>query len=157
MEHLWAPWRMEYILGEEERGCIFCEKPKQGTDAQNYILHRGERNFCMLNIYPYNPGHLMVAPYRHVARLEELNDEELLEHFRLVGRCVSVLRETVSPSGFNIGINLGKVAGAGVEDHIHTHIVPRWEGDTNFMPVISHTRVLPEALAETYARLVAKF
>ncbi|MCL0034990.1 HIT domain-containing protein [Dehalococcoidia bacterium] len=157
MEHLWAPWRMEYILGEKERGCIFCEKPKQDTDAQNYILHRGERNFSMLNIYPYNPGHLMVAPYRHVASLGELNDEELLEHFRLVGRCVSVLRETASPSGFNIGINLGKVAGAGVEDHIHTHIVPRWEGDTNFMPVISHTRVLPEALAETYARLVAKF
>lgn len=147
---------MEYILGKKASGCIFCEKPKQDTDAQNYILHRGESNFSMLNIYPYNPGHLMVAPYRHVASMEEMNDEELLEHFRLVGRCVSVLRETLSPSGFNIGINLGKVAGAGVEDHIHTHIVPRWEGDTNFMPVISHTRVLPETLAETYARLAGK-
>jgi ATP adenylyltransferase len=144
---------MAYILGEKERGCIFCEKPKQDADAKNYILHRGERNFSMLNIYPYNPGHLMVAPYRHVATPEELNAEELLDHFRLVGRCVSLLRETLSPSGFNIGINLGKVAGAGVKDHIHTHIVPRWEGDTNFMPVISHSKVLPEALAETYARL----
>jgi ATP adenylyltransferase len=147
---------MAYILGEKERGCIFCEKPKQDTDAKNYILHRGERNFSMLNIYPYNPGHLMVAPYRHVATPEQLNAEELLDHFRLVGQCVSLLRETLNPSGFNIGINLGKVAGAGVKDHIHTHIVPRWEGDTNFMPVISHSKVLPEALAETYARLAGK-
>jgi ATP adenylyltransferase len=147
---------MEYILGEKERGCIFCEKPRQDTDAKNYILHRGKRNFSILNIYPYNPGHLMVAPYRHVANMEELNDEELLEHFRLVERCVSLLRETLNPSGFNIGINLGKVAGAGVEEHIHTHIVPRWEGDTNFMPIISHTRVVPEALFETCARLMKR-
>ncbi|MBT9163036.1 MAG: AP-4-A phosphorylase [Dehalococcoidia bacterium] len=157
MEHLWAPWRMEYILGEKDKRCIFCEKPGQDTDGKNYIVRRGERNFSMLNIYPYNPGHLMVAPYRHVASLDKLSDEELLEHFRLVSRSVALLTRVLRPSGFNIGINLGKVAGAGVEDHIHTHIVPRWEGDTNFMPVISDAKVVPEALADTYARLVEGF
>jgi len=156
MEHLWAPWRMEYILGEKEEGCIFCDKPKENEDAENYILHRGEKNFVILNRYPYNPGHLMVAPYSHVASLDKLSNEELLDHFRLVDRCVAILGEVLSPSGFNIGINLSKVAGAGVEGHIHTHIVPRWEGDTNFMPVISDTRVIPETLAETYAKLVGK-
>ncbi|MBT9162772.1 MAG: AP-4-A phosphorylase [Dehalococcoidia bacterium] len=154
MEHLWAPWRMEYILEEKAERCIFCEKPGQDTDGKNYIVRRGERNFSMLNIYPYNPGHLMVAPYRHVASLGELSDEELLEHFRLVDQSVAMLTGVLRPSGFNIGINLGKVAGAGVESHIHTHIVPRWEGDTNFMPVICDAKVVPEALADTYAKLV---
>lgn len=157
MEHLWALWRMEYILNEKEKGCIFCQKPNQRRDRENLLLYRGKYNLVMMNLYPYNPGHLMVAPYRHINRLDMLNDEEMLEHFRLVDRCVTVLREAMNPDGFNIGLNLGKVAGAGIEDHIHTHIVPRWNGDTNFMPVISDTRVVPEALDATYAKLVGKF
>ena len=153
MEHIWAPWRMAYVIGEKERGCIFCDKPKENKDSDNLILYRGERNFIILNNYPYNPGHLMVAPYRHVAHLEELSPEELYEHFDIVRRSIKALKEVLNPGGFNIGINIGKVAGAGVEGHIHTHIVPRWEGDTNFMPVIAETKVLPEALASTYDKL----
>ncbi len=156
MEHIWSPWRIEYIRKEKEDFCIFCKKPKENRDRENYILYRGKKNFVILNSYPYNPGHLMVAPYRHIANLEELTEEELLEHFQLVSRSIALVKKVFHPSGFNIGINLGKVAGAGIEDHVHTHIVPRWEGDTNFLPVISETRVIPEALAETYARLAEK-
>jgi len=141
---------------EKPVGCILCEKPGQNNDAQNYILHRGDKNFIILNSYPYNPGHLMVAPYRHVASLEKLTDEERQEHFEIVSRSVRVLKQVFNPGGFNIGINLGKAAGAGIEDHFHTHIVPRWQGDTNFMPVLSDVRVLPEALADTYQKLKGK-
>ncbi len=157
MEYIWAPWRIEYIQMEKPKGCILCEKPSQKSDALNYILYRGEKNFVIMNSYPYNPGHLMIAPYRHVASLEELTDAELREHFEIVSQSIVTLRQTFSPDGFNIGINLGKVAGAGIDDHIHTHIVPRWQGDTNFMPVISDVRVLPEALAETYGKLEGRF
>ena len=157
MEQIWAPWRIEYIQMEKAKGCILCDKPKENNDVPNYILHRGKKNFVMLNSYPYNPGHLMVAPYRHVASLEELTDDEIHEHFEIVSRGLKVLRQAFQPGGFNIGINLGKVAGAGIDDHIHTHIVPRWPGDTNFMPVISDVRVMPEALAETYEKLKGKF
>ena len=110
----------------------------------------------MLNKYPYNPGHLMVAPYKHVWKLEDLDNEDLLEHMQLVSKCVVMLKEEMNPEGFNIGMNLGKVAGAGIEDHLHTHIVPRWNGDTNFMPVLSDTRTIPEALDETYVKLAGK-
>ncbi|MDH5695220.1 MAG: HIT domain-containing protein [Dehalococcoidia bacterium] len=157
MEHIWAPWRIKYIQMEKVAGCILCEKPKQDSDTQNYILYRGEKNFIILNSYPYNPGHLMIAPYRHVASLEGLTKEELHEHFEIVSRSIKVLRQVFNPGGFNIGINMGKVAGAGIDDHFHTHIVPRWQGDTNFMPVISEARVIPEALAETYDKLKGKF
>lgn len=153
MEHLWAPWRMEYILSSKSQGCVFCDKPAENQDEANYILFRGERNFVILNSWPYNPGHLMVAPYRHAAELEDLSDEELWEHSDMIRRCVAGLKTTLYPNGFNIGINIGGVAGAGVIGHIHTHIVPRWGGDVNFMPVISDTRVLPEALASTYRKL----
>lgn len=148
---------MAYIQEEKPSGCILCEKPKQDSDAINYILFRGDKNFVMMNTYPYNPGHLMVAPYRHIASLEELADDELHEHFTLVCRSIKVLKEVLSPAGFNLGVNMGKAAGAGIEDHIHTHIVPRWQGDTNFMPVIADIRVVPEALAETYRKLKLKF
>jgi len=141
---------------EKPEGCILCEKPGQNNDTLNYILYRGDKNFVMMNSYPYNPGHLMVAPYRHIANLEELTDEELGEHFQIVGRCIKLLRQAFKPGGFNIGINMGKVAGAGIDEHVHTHIVPRWQGDTNFMPVISDVRVVPEALAETYKNLEGK-
>ena len=157
MEQIWAPWRIKYILMEEVEGCILCEKPRKNNDAESYILHRGEKNFIILNTYPYNPGHLMIAPYRHVANLEELTSEELHEHFEVVSRGIKVLRQVFNPGGFNIGINAGKVAGAGIDEHFHTHIVPRWQGDTNFMPVLADIRVVPEALAETYQKLRGKF
>ncbi len=144
---------MEYILMDKPGECILCEKPRAKEDESNYILLRGQQNFVILNAWPYSPGHLMVAPYRHVPSLDELSDVELQEHWDMVRRCVRGLNKTVRPSGFNIGMNIGKVAGAGVDKHIHTHIVPRWEGDTNFMPVIGEARVLPEALAATYRKL----
>lgn len=153
MEHIWAPWRIQYILEADKGSCILCEKPRQGKDEPNLILHRGDSSFMILNAFPYNPGHLMVAPYRHVGRLEDLTDVESKEHFDMIKLGVRLLTELIAPAGFNIGMNLGKVAGAGVEDHLHTHIVPRWQGDTNFMPVVSNTRVLPEALAATYSKL----
>ncbi len=157
MEYLWAPWRMQYISGEKEEGCIFCKKSAEDRDKENYILYRGKKNLIMLNAYPYNPGHLMVAPYRHVGSVELLEDDELAEHSRLVSRCVAVLRKVMGPDGLNAGMNLGKVAGAGIDDHVHSHVVPRWGGDTNFMPVIGDTRVLPEALDQTYDKLVGEF
>jgi len=141
---------------EKTEGCILCDKPKENNDTLNYILYRGEKNFIIMNSYPYNPGHLMIAPYRHIANLEELTDEERNEHFKIVSRSVKLLKQVFNPAGFNIGINVGRVAGAGIEDHFHTHIVPRWQGDTNFMPVISDIRVVPEALVETYEKLRGK-
>jgi ATP adenylyltransferase len=148
---------MEYIMSEKPSGCILCDKPGANKDAVNYILYRGEKNFVLLNTYPYNPGHLMIAPYRHVAGLEDLAAEELHEHIEIVSRSLRVLRKVFNPGGFNIGINMGKVAGAGITDHVHTHIVPRWQGDTNFMPVFSDARVIPQALADTYEQLKDKF
>ena len=157
MERIWAPWRIEYILMEKPEGCILCEKPEEDKDEQNYILYRGDKNFIILNSYPYNPGHLMVAPYRHTGNLEELTGEERNEHFEMVSRAIRALREAFNPGGFNIGANIGKVAGTGIDDHFHSHIVPRWQGDTNYMPVLADVRVLPEALAETYKKLKGKF
>ncbi len=160
MEKIWAPWRIEYIrsIGKEKpKECFLCETPKQNNDALNYILYRGKKNFVIMNSYPYNPGHLMIAPYRHLASLEELTDEELHEHIEIVVRSLKVLREAFDPAGFNIGANIGKVAGVGLEGHVHTHIVPRWQGDTNFMPVVSDTKVVSEAVAETYKKLEGKF
>ena len=158
MKYLWAPWRIEYIKkATEEEGCILCHKPAQDDDAANYILYRGKKNFVVLNAYPYNSGHLMVAPYRHVASLEELTKEELHEHYEIVSRSLTVLKQEFGPAGFNIGMNLGRIAGAGIDKHLHSHIVPRWAGDTNFMPVIGDTGVINEALAETYKRLEGKF
>ena len=159
MEQIWAPWRIKYIevakAGVE--GCFLCDKPKENKDAENYILYRGKQNFIILNSYPYNPGHLMVAPYRHLASPDDLAKDELHEHFETVSRAVEVLKKVFNPGGFNIGINLGRAAGAGVADHIHTHIVPRWVGDNNFMPVVGEVRVLPQALAETYDKLKSEF
>jgi len=157
MEHIWAPWRIEYILMEKPGGCILCEKPEEAKDTRNYILYRGDKNFIMLNSYPYNPGHLLVTPYRHVGSLEELTEDERNEHFELVSRSVTVLRETFNPGGFNIGANIGKIAGTGIDDHFHSHIVPRWQGDTNYMTVLPDVRIVPQALAETYQKLKGKF
>lgn len=157
MKHIWAPWRIEYILQDKPEGCILCEKPKEDNDAENYILYRGEKNFIMLNSYPYNPGHLLVCPYRHVPELTELTDEERDEHYALVSRCIEVLREVLKPGGFNIGANIGRDAGAGIDDHFHSHIVPRWNGDTNYTTVMNDVRVVPQALADSYKKIKEKF
>jgi ATP adenylyltransferase len=157
MEHIWAPWRIEYIQMEKPKGCIFCDKSSQNDDALNYILYRGDNNFVIMNSYPYNPGHLMIAPYQHTGNLEELADEELHEHFKIISRSIQLLKKVFNPDGFNIGMNIGRIAGAGIADHFHTHIVPRWSGDTNFMPVVADTKVVNEAIGETYQKLKGKF
>jgi ATP adenylyltransferase len=156
-ERLWAPWRLEYIERAsgrpDEEGCIFVELPRQADDRKNLILHRGETAFVMLNAFPYTNGHLMVAPYRHSADMGELSDQELLEINQLVAKCLEWITRAYRPEGFNIGVNLGKAAGAGIPDHIHWHIVPRWEGDTNFMTTVGEVRVLPQSLEDSYDRL----
>jgi ATP adenylyltransferase len=150
--HLWTPWRMQYIEKVDKKGCIFCNKLKE-SDKKAFIIERTEKCFSMLNIYPYNNGHLMVAPKRHVARLDLLSQDELNEIIQLVAKTQKILKIKFKPHGFNIGLNLGRVAGAGVAGHIHFHIVPRWDGDTNFMPVIGNTKVIPQLLEETYKLL----
>ena len=153
MDNLWRPWRIKYILSDKEQGCIFCNKPKEQKDQKNYILHRAKTSFIILNIYPYNNGHLMIAPYKHVASFENLEDAELTELFQMVNKCTKLLKVTMQPQGFNIGVNLGKVAGAGVKDHVHIHVVPRWEGDTNFMPILAEASVIPESLDAVFGKL----
>ncbi len=157
MEHLCAPWRDKYIEGEKPEKCILCELPAQNNDQATYIVHRGALNYVVLNSFPYNPGHLLVAPYRHIARLEEMTPEERHEHFDIVSQAAAVLRDVFKPGGFNFGINTGRIAGAGIDDHVHTHIVPRWSGDTNFVTVLGDVRVVPQALAATYEKLRGKF
>lgn len=151
---LWAPWRLEYIKGPKPEECIFCTKPREG-DAAAYILERGERCFSMLNAYPYNNGHVMVAPYRHAPSIEDLEEPALLELMTLAQRSLAALREAYGPDGFNLGVNQGKIAGAGFDEHVHLHVVPRWSADTNFMPVIGSTRVLPESLESSREALAA--
>ncbi|HOM71185.1 MAG TPA: HIT domain-containing protein [Armatimonadota bacterium] len=153
MERLWAPWRVQYIMADQPEGCIFCVKPKENRDRENLILERDDLAFIMLNAYPYNNGHLMAAPYRHTGDISDLNDDEILSVMRMVKLGKEVLAKAFSPDGFNIGINMGHTAGAGIADHIHIHIVPRWNGDTNFMPVIADTKVMPQALCDTYDQL----
>jgi ATP adenylyltransferase len=153
MDNLWAPWRIRYILGEKETGCFFCRKSQEADDAKNHILIRDRTCFALLNTFPYNAGHLMVAPYKHTGELVDLSAQELAEAGALVVRCQQVLTRALKPQGFNIGLNLGRCAGAGVLDHVHWHIVPRWEGDTNFMPVLADVRVVPQALDELFVTL----
>ncbi len=153
MDHLFAPWRMSYISDEnKQRGCIFCDFPKENNDEVRNILFRGKSCFVILNAFPYNSGHLMVAPYRHVANYDDLSLEEITDFNLLTFRCLKMMRKVLKPEGFNMGINMGKVAGAGFAGHVHLHIVPRWNGDTNFMSVINDTRVVPEALSQTYSK-----
>jgi ATP adenylyltransferase len=158
MKVIWAPWRMVYIKNaRKSTGCIFCNKLRQRQDAANLILFRGTHGFVMMNLYPYNSGHLMVAPHAHVRSLEDLSAESTLDLIRLTNLSLRVLRSEVKPEGFNVGANLGRVSGAGIEAHVHLHIVPRWNGDTNFMPVFSQTKVIPEHLRATYRKLRARF
>lgn len=153
MKSLWAPWRIQYILAEKEEGCFFCKHTQAADDAKNLILIRDRACFAMLNAYPYNPGHLMVAPYKHTGEIDDLSEQELAEMMFLTRRCKQLLARALKPDGFNIGFNLGRPAGAGVLDHVHLHVVPRWNGDTNYMPVLAETRVVPQAVAETYEAL----
>ena len=159
MEHLWAPWRMVYIeqTRDKDEKCVLCDKPREAQDKANLILFRGLFNFVIMNAFPYNSGHLLVAPFKHTAYLSSLEAVALHEHIDLVSRCADILKEVLKPAGFNIGLNLGRIAGAGIDRHLHSHIVPRWEGDTNFMPVLADTRVVNQAIANTYECLCPHF
>jgi ATP adenylyltransferase len=157
---IWAPWRLAYVKDASkdiEEECIFCAKPAQDDDEANLIVHRGERSFVILNLFPYTNGHLMVAPYAHLGRLQELGSETLTEMMALAQRSMDRLEQVYDPHGYNIGFNQGRVAGAGVEHHIHMHVVPRWGGDTNFMPVIADTKVMPQSIEQSYEALKGAF
>jgi ATP adenylyltransferase len=156
---LWAPWRMEFILGEKPGGCIFCDLPAapETEDRANLIVHRSPRSFTILNRYPYNSGHILVVPRAHVSQLGALSPEEWADLQDELRRAVAVLRDTYRPEAMNVGLNLGRAAGAGIEEHLHWHVVPRWNGDTNFMPVLTGTRVVPEALDAAWQKLHAGF
>ena len=158
MDVLWAPWRMEYILSDKnEQTCIFCPGEDRSRDEERLILHVGEKSMVIMNRYPYNNGHLLVAPVRHVGSLDLLDPQETLDLMMTVQQCIDILKTVMQPEGFNVGLNLGRVAGAGVEEHLHFHIVPRWNGDTNYMTVLGEVRVIPEHLRQTYNRLREKF
>ncbi len=158
MKQLWAPWRMSYIEGETKaEGCIFCDKPKERDARSNLVLGQTTHTVVMLNKYPYNNGHLLVAPRKHESRLSGLLREEYVDLSEVLRASVDVLLRALKPSGMNLGMNLGRCAGAGVEDHFHWHLVPRWDGDTNFMPVVAEVRVMPQHLLESYDRLIPFF
>ncbi|MCS7133308.1 MAG: HIT domain-containing protein [Candidatus Caldarchaeum sp.] len=155
MDRLWAPWRMAYIKeAKDEPGCIFCAAASEKDDSKRYVVYRGRHALIIMNLYPYNNGHVMVTPFRHVGSVDQLEDEEMLETMKLIRLAVRIIGKVMNPDGFNIGANLGKSAGAGIENHIHFHVVPRWKGDTNFMTIVSDTRVLPETIEQTYRKLV---
>jgi len=157
---IWAPWRLAYVKDaskDTEEACIFCAKPGADDDRANLIVHRGDRCFVILNLFPYTNGHLMVAPYEHIATLQELSAETVAEMMALAQRAMGRLGEVYDPQGYNVGFNQGRAAGAGVEHHIHLHVVPRWGGDTNFMPVIADTKVMPQSLEQSYDALAGAF
>ncbi len=154
MEKLWAPWRIGYILSnKKEEGCVFCNAYNSENDEEKLVLYRSKYAFIIMNLYPYNAGHIMVVPNRHLDSPLKLKEEEQLDMFKLVNKGIDAISKVMKPDGFNLGMNLGRVAGAGIDDHIHIHIVPRWSGDTNFMSTVSDTKVISEALKETYFKL----
>lgn len=157
MKNLWAPWRKEFILGKKEKGCIFCKRLRQKKDKENLILFRGKNSFVILNRFPYNSGHLMVSPKRHIGKLEQLRKDELFELVFLCQKAVKVMKEALKPDGLNLGMNLERSSGAGIADHLHIHIVPRWDGDTNFMPVLTDTKLISLSLEDVYRQLKNKF
>ncbi len=157
MQRLWAPWRLEYIVGEKTEGCIFCVFPKQDDDRKNRILDRGNHAYVIMNTFPYSNGHLLIVPYRHTGDFCELTEAESLEMMQLTQKSMRALKQACNPDGLNLGVNQGAAAGAGIADHIHLHIVPRWHGDTNFMPVLADTKVMPEALETSYDKLKPLF
>lgn len=158
MQQLWAPWRLQYILqGEPEEGCIFCIKPKQDKDRENLILYRSNHAFIIMNLFPYNNGHLMIVPYGHVQDLDGIGDDILLDLLKLTRKAQNIMKQVFAAQGFNIGINVGKAAGAGIDEHVHIHIVPRWAGDTNFMSVLADTKVIPQHISAAYDLLLPFF
>lgn len=159
MNLLWAPWRMEYIKRDRSKpsGCVFCEKHQKTDDAENLVLYRAKTSFILMNLYPYNNGHLLIAPYRHIGEYTELTDSERREITDLSSLSITVMKKVFKPQGFNMGMNIGEVSGAGIADHLHQHIIPRWSGDTNFMPVIGQTKVMVEGLLDTWRNLRDEF
>jgi ATP adenylyltransferase len=153
MDKMWAPWRVEYILNPG-KGCFLCDGLKQRNLEKALIVEKRKKAFTIMNRFPYNNGHLMIAPVRHIGLIESLDDDEILQIHNLLSRAIAAINITMKPQGFNIGINQGSVAGAGVVDHIHIHLVPRWQGDTNYMPVLSNTKVVSEALSATYQKMI---
>ena len=154
---MWAPWRAEFVLGEKEEGCIFCNRIKMEDTIENLIVHRGRLNVVILNKYPYNSGHSMIVPIRHIAHLEQLTEEEAIEFFELTRKTITAIKNGIKPHSLNIGMNLGEVSGAGIPEHLHMHVVPRWQGDTNFMPVIGKTSVISVPLEPVYEVLRKEF
>ncbi|PKN64066.1 MAG: HIT family hydrolase [Deltaproteobacteria bacterium HGW-Deltaproteobacteria-10] len=154
MDTIYAPWRMEYIKSEKPDGCVFC---KCSIRCDDFLIYEGKSCFVMMNKYPYVSGHLMIIPLRHIGKIEDLTGEERSEIFSLLDKTVRVLKEAMNPDGFNIGMNIGKAAGAGVEEHIHVHVIPRWEGDTNFMSAVNNIRVIPEDMHKTAKKLAPLF
>ncbi len=157
VNQLWAPWRMEYILASKQAGCFLCDAAQAEVDKDHLVLQRRQHTFTLLNRYPYTNGHCMTVPYRHISELSDLTDAEQLELMQATRDCVTILRQTMGIHGANVGINLGEAAGAGLAEHLHIHIVPRWQGDTNFMPVMADTRVMPQSLLDTYDQLLPAF
>lgn len=157
MDYLWTPWRYQYVSAAPSGECLFCQKAAPGNDEQDLVVHRAPRSFVLLNLYPYTSGHLMVAPYAHVATLEEADAETLAEMMALTRLAEKHLRALYRPRGFNVGLNIGECAGAGVAGHLHIHVLPRWPGDTSFMTTVGEARVLPEALTITYEKLAREF
>lgn len=157
-KNLWAPWRIEYIENVHKNdGCVFCNAAEQSDDKKNLIVYRGSCIFVILNRFPYNNGHLMIVPYQHTSELNSLINEEIIELFNLLRQSKDILTKVMKPQGFNIGLNLGHTAGAGIDSHLHFHLVPRWLGDTNFMPVIGHSKVISEALEGTWKKISNEF
>ncbi len=158
MERIWAPWRIGYILSDKkENGCVFCNAFKTKKDKEKLVIHRSQHSFVIMNLYPYNAGHIMVVPNRHIDSPTLLDAQEQLDMFNTVNQTLDILKTVMHPDGFNLGMNLNRTAGAGIEDHIHIHIVPRWNGDTNFMSTISNTKVISEAIEETYDKIKKAF
>lgn len=161
MKNLFSPWRSQYIESfnarPKSRACLFCRMARANDDEANLILHRGKRNFVVMNLYPYNNGHLMIVPFRHARSVEKLSAPELAEALDLVKRSIAALRKVSKPHGFNVGINIGRVAGAGIENHVHVHVVPRWNGDTNFMPVLGETKIISEDLRKSWVNVRRHF
>ncbi len=159
LEHLWAPWRLDYVRTHQADadGCIFCDKPSAGDDAEQLIVFRGEEAFVLMNLYPYNNGHILVAPYRHEPYFDKLGPAVQMEMLQLMNRAMTIMRSEMQAGGFNFGANIGAAAGAGIEEHVHLHLVPRWSGDTNFMPVVAGTKVLVQTLRETRDLLAKGF
>jgi ATP adenylyltransferase len=157
MDKIWAPWRSKYVRLKNKKGCLFCRAYKSGKDKANFVVFRDRKSFVMMNIFPYNNGHLMISPVKHAAELSCLSDEEMLSCLRLIEKSCRVLKKVLHPHAFNIGLNLGQDAGAGIVKHLHFHVVPRWRGDTNCMPVISNAKIVPQSLNELYEKLKKEF